>query len=89
MKIEKNITPHVEGFRNFKDSKPAFVTPAKFNSVTLTFTSETEYGDVIAALAAFGRKSIKVEGTSIAEDYGLKCSKDVRKTINHLLHRLP
>ena len=86
MKIVKNVTPEVSVVRA---SKVIAVTPAKFESVTLTFTNETEYNDVIAALVAFGRKSVDVSGTSIAKDYGLKCSKDVRKTINGLLSRLP
>jgi hypothetical protein len=85
MKLEKNITPEVVVVTPAKK----IVTPAKFESVTLTFTSEQEYCDVVAALTAYGRKITNVEGSSIAKDKGLKCSKDVRKTINALLARLP
>ena len=79
MNITKNITPEV-----------VVVTPAKFESVSLTFTSEAEYQDVVAALAAYGRKSVNVSGTSIAADYKLtKYSGNARRTVNQLLTRLP
>lgn len=86
MKIDKNIKPEII---IVKGKKEKVISPLKFDSVSLTFTSEQEYCDVVAALAAFGRKSTEVAGTSIAKDFGLKCSKDVRKTINSLLTRLP
>jgi hypothetical protein len=79
MKLEKNITPEV-----------VVVTPAKFESVTLTFTSEQEYHDVVAALAAYGRKSAVVSGTSIAADFKLTAySGNARRTVNALISRLP
>lgn len=80
MELKKDITPEVT----------KVVTPAKFNSVTLTFTSEQEYHDVVAALAAYGRKTAKVYGSTIIEDYKLtQYSKNARRTVNSLLNRLP
>ena len=77
MKLEKNITP-------------AVTIPAKFESVTLTFTSEAEYHDFVAALAAYGRKLVNVSGTSIAADYGLTAyTGNARRTVNQLITRLP
>ena len=66
------------------------VSPAKFEKVTIEFTSLQEYHDVVAALAAYSRKLAVVSGTSIAADKGLSAySGNARKTVNQLINRLP
>lgn len=73
-----------------KDITPAQVIPAKFNAVTLTFKTEREYHDVVAALAAYGRKQSGVSGSSIKADFNLTSySGNARRTVNELLTRLP
>jgi hypothetical protein len=73
-----------------KNVVPAVVIPATFKSVTITFTSEAEYHDVVAALTAYSRKLANVSGTSIASDKKLSAySGNARRTVNALISRLP
>ena len=73
-----------------KNAAPVVVTPAKFNSVSITFTDEAEYNDVVAALTAYSQKKAFVHGTSIASTKGLKAyTGNARATVNELLTRLP
>ncbi len=58
----------------------------QFSPVTFTFDNETELNDVVAALAAYARKSAKVSGTTIQADLALTAySGNARATVNSLL----
>ena len=59
---------------------------AQFQPVSFVFDNETELNDVVAALAAYARKSAKVAGTTIAADLNLAAySGNARQTVNRLL----
>jgi hypothetical protein len=63
--------------------------PKVFQSATLTFNSESEFHDVVAALAAYGRKTSSVSGTGISQDFNLgQYSGNARRTVNALLPQL-
>jgi uncharacterized protein YhfF len=58
----------------------------QFQPVSFTFDNEQELNDVVAALAAYGRKSASVASTSIASDLKLPAySGNARRTVNALL----
>lgn len=83
MKLNKDITPAVF-------STPVQISPAKVNKISLEFSSESEYQDVVAALAAYGRKTTSVSRSTIASDLGLsQYSGNARRTVNQLLAQLP
>lgn len=83
----------VSGTTNQSDEEKSTMTVNKqkpeFTPVTITFSNEGEFQDVIAALAAYGRKSAVVHGTSIASDLKLSAyTGNCRATVNKLLPQL-
>lgn len=63
--------------------------PKEFKPVVVTFDNESELHDVIAAIAAYTRKTTNVSGTGIASEFGLTAySGNARKTANDVLDQL-
>jgi hypothetical protein len=63
--------------------------PKSFSPITVTFDNEAELHDVIAAVAAYARKSNVVSGTDIAEEFGLTAyTGNARRTANRVLPQL-
>lgn len=84
--IPVTVTSKAQLIQLAKDIETA---PKSFTPTTITFNNENEFHDVVAALAAYGRKTSSVSGSSIAGDFALNAySGNARRTVNALLPQL-